>query len=70
MVHVLVAKAFVLNPHGKPYVNHKNGIRDDNRVVNLEWVTATENMKHSYDTLKRNTNSEWMKANNPQQGMT
>lgn len=42
-VHILVATVFIPNPHSKPIVNHINGKTDDNRVLNLEWATYSEN---------------------------
>lgn len=53
LVHRLVALAFCPGYQAGLVVNHKNGIRHDNRVENLEWVTHSENLRHGWRVLKR-----------------
>lgn len=45
-VHRLVAQAFIPNPDNLPEVNHKNCVRDDNCVENLEWCSSLYNSKY------------------------
>lgn len=53
LVHRLVLAAFVGPCPDGLQVNHKNGVRDDNRIQNLEYVTPSENNRHSYRILKK-----------------
>jgi hypothetical protein len=61
MAHNLVMTHFVPNPDKKKFPNHKNLIRNDNRVNNLEWCTHQENIQHSYRENKNRAAKKYRK---------
>lgn len=67
-IHRLLAILFILNPENKREVNHKNTIRTDNSLDNLEWATPKENIQHS---IKIGTNTQCLPGeNNPAARLT
>lgn len=57
-IHRLVAEAFVPKVPGKEYINHKNGVKTDNRAENLEWTDKRGNALHAVYHLKKTCGAE------------
>lgn len=47
-IHRLVAQAFLENPHSLPEVNHIDGVKANNVLENLEWISSTDNHLHAF----------------------
>lgn len=57
----LVGIHFIPNPNNKRTINHKKGIKTDNRATELEWATDSEQLVHSYKVLNRKSSWEGKK---------
>lgn len=55
-VHRLVATTFLQSQNADFEINHKDGNKTNNAISNLEWVSRSENIKHSYKELNRPKN--------------
>ena len=61
-VHRLVGTAFISNPDGLSDINHKDGNKKNNNVLNLEWCTRNENIRHAYRNLGRKKSGKKIKC--------
>ena len=63
MVHRLVAETFISNPNNLPFVNHKDEIKTNNHVSNLEWCTAEYNVNYGTGLIRRQVSQQTTNKN-------
>lgn len=63
MVHRLVAETFISNPNNLPFVNHKDEIKTNNHVSNLEWCTAEYNINYGTGLIRRQVSQQTTNKN-------
>lgn len=61
-VHRIVGETFIDNPQNYNMLNHINGNKQLNTTDNLEWCNNSQNIQHSYNTLRNNSNPIKIKA--------
>jgi len=62
-IHRLLAIHYIPNPENKPYVDHINRIRDDNRIENLRWVTSSENNQNTRKSKNNKSGHKYISYN-------
>lgn len=63
--HRVVGLVFVPNQNNLPEINHKRGVKTDNRATELEWTTRSGNIKHAFDTGLKTSKFQNFGAGNP-----
>ena len=63
--HRFVAECFLPNPNNLPFINHKNEIKNDNRVENLEWCNHKYNVNYGTRNKRSGISNLKVQRNNP-----